>query len=266
MARSSSFSQIWRSRGVVLRLAHAQLRDRYSASALGMLWALLQPAMTMAVFWFVFVFGLKITSPLDEAPFVALLLVGLAPWFYFNDAVGGSANAVTSSAYLVRKIAFPLEILPLAPLAASLVVHVALLALLAAGLIVAGEWAGWRVLLLPIFVASLCVLAAGLAFWLAAFNVFHRDVAQTAVLLLQIWFWMTPIVWSFSAFPSDVVAVLKWNPLVFIIEGYRYCLLAKVTVPPSLASAANFWVVSVFVLVSGVFIYRKLQPEFADIL
>lgn len=266
MARAATLSQLWRSRGLVLRLARAQLRDRYSGSALGMVWALLQPAMVMAVFWFVFSFGLRVVSAPGEAPFVALLLVGLVAWFWFSDAVGMGAHAVTGSAYLVKKVAFPVELLPLAPVMASLLVHLALLALLVLGLFVSGHAAGARLLHLPLYMLATATLACGLSYWLSALHVFHRDVAQTAVLLLQIWFWLTPIIWSFAAFPAEVSAVLVWNPMAYVVEGYRYALLAEVDAPPGLARALVFWGFALLVLVSGVALFRRLRADFADVL
>jgi ABC-type polysaccharide/polyol phosphate export permease len=266
MARAASLSAIWRGRGLVLRLAQAQLRDRYSGSALGVLWALLQPAMVMAVFWFVFSYGLRVASPAGEAPFVALLLVGLVAWFWFNDAVSMGTHAVTGSAYLVKKVAFPLELLPLAPVLASLLVHLGLLLLLLLGLALSGHAAGWRVLLLPVYMLGTATLASGLAYWFSALHVFHRDVAQTAMLVLQLWFWLTPIVWSFAAFPPEVSAVLSWNPMAHVVEGYRHALLAEVTAPPPLPQAIAFWSVSLFVLVTGVAMFRRLRADFADVL
>jgi ABC-type polysaccharide/polyol phosphate export permease len=266
MARAASLPEIWRSRGLVLRLAQAQLRDRYSGSALGVVWALLQPAMVMAVFWFVFSYGLRVASPEGEAPFVALLLVGLAAWFWFNDAVSMGTHAVTGSAYLVKKVAFPLELLPLAPVMASLLVHLGLLLILAIGLAVSGHLAGWRLLHLPLYLLANATLAGGLAYWLSALHVFHRDVAQTAMLVLHIWFWMTPIVWSFAAFPPEVSSVLSWNPMAYVVEGYRHALLAAVTAPPRLAQGVSFWCVALAVLASGIALFRRLRADFADVL
>ncbi len=266
MARAASLSEIWRSRALVLRLAQAQLRDRYSGSALGVLWALLQPAMVMAVFWFVFSFGLRVASPEGQAPFVALLLVGLVAWFWFNDAVSMGTHAVTGSAYLVKKVAFPLELLPLAPVMASLLVHLGLVLILMLGLAVAGHAAGWRLLQLPIYMLATATLASGLAYWLSALHVFHRDVAQTAMLVLQVWFWLTPIVWSFAAFSPEVSAVLSWNPMAYVVEGYRHALLAEATSPPTLAQGISFWCVALLVLVSGVALFRRLRTDFADVL
>lgn len=266
MARAASLPEIWRSRGLVLRLAQAQLRDRYSGSALGVLWALLQPAMVMAVFWFVFSYGLRVVSPVGEAPFVALLLVGLAAWFWFNDAVTMGTQAVTGSAYLVKKVAFPLELLPLAPVMASLMVHLGLVLILVVGLAISGHGSGWRTLQLPIYMLATATLGGGLAYWLSALHVFHRDVAQTAMLVLQVWFWLTPIVWSFAAFSPEVAGVLSWNPMAYVVEGYRHALLAGVTSPPRLAQAISFWCVALLVLVSGVALYRRLRADFADVL
>lgn len=266
MARSATLKTMWESRALVWRLAMAQLKDRYAASALGALWAVIQPAMVMAVFWFVFVFGLRLPTHSGEAPFVATLLVGLAAWFWFNDSVTGGTYAVTGSAYLVKKIAFPLEILPLAPTASSFVIHVAVVVLIAAGLALAGELAGIRLLLLPYYMFALAVLGTALSYWAAALNVFHRDVSQTVTLLLQIWFWLTPIVWSFAQFPPEAAEWLSWNPLTYIVSGYRHALLADIQEAPALALGVSYWIVSLMLLWGGVALYRRLCSDFADVL
>ena len=266
MARASGLSYLWRSRSLILPLARAQMRDRYSGSVLGVLWALLQPAMLMAVFWFVFSFGLRVVSPPGGAPFVALLLVGLAAWLWFNEAVSMGLHAVTGSAYLVKKVAFPVELLPIAPLLASLLVHITLVILLIAGVYVSGHWAGARLLHLPLYMLASAALSCGLVFWLSALQVFHRDVAQVASLFLQIWFWLTPIVWSYADFPSDVSSILSWNPMAYVVDGYRYALLEGVSAPPLLARALAFWTTALFTFASGVVFFRRLRPDFADAL
>jgi len=266
MPRAATLPELWRSRGLVLRLAQAQLRDRHSGSALGVAWALLQPAMVMAVFWFVFSYGLRVTSAPGEAPFVALLLVGLVAWFWFSDAVGMGAHAVTGSAYLVKKVAFPVELLPLAPVMASLLVHLALLLLLVLGLAMAGMGPGARLWQLPLYMLATATLACGLSYWLSALHVFHRDVAQTATLLLQVWFWLTPIVWSSGVFPPEVAAVLAWNPMAYVVEGYRHALLAEAAAGPGLARALGFWIVALAILAGGIAFFRRLRGDFADLL
>jgi len=266
MAHAASLSEIWFNRGLVLRLARSQLRDRYSGSVLGVAWALLQPATVMLVFWFVFSFGMRVAAPAGEEPFVNLLLVGLAAWFWFNDAVSTGTHAVTGSAYLVKKVAFPLELLPLAPVVASLLVHLGLLLFVLLGLAVTGHSAGWRLLKLPLYMLATATLASGLTYWLSALHVFHRDVAQTAILVLQLWFWMTPIVWSFAAFPPEVAAVLSWNPMAYVVEGYRHALLAGVSEPPSFGQTLSFWCVALAVLASGLALFRRLRSDFADVL
>lgn len=267
MAKAASVREIWQSRSLLLRLARAHLRDRYSGSALGAVWALVQPLAFMGVFWFVFAYGLRITTPAGQAPFVAVLLVGLGTWFWFSDAVTGGVNAVTGSAYLVKKVAFPLEILPLVPVLASLLVHVAVMAVLVIGLAWAGAVAsGWQLLTLPFYMAGLAVLATGLSYWLAALQVFQRDVAQTTALVLQIWFWLTPIVWSLSTFPAQWAERLAWNPMAWVIEGYRHALLADVPLTLDATHAGVFWAFAVAVLASGIALYRRLRSDFADVL
>jgi ABC-type polysaccharide/polyol phosphate export permease len=176
------------------------------------------------------------------------------------------AHAITGSAYLVKKVAFPVELLPLAPLIASLMVHIALVTLLLVGISISGHWAGSRLLQLPYYMLASATLGCGLIFWLSALHVFHRDVAQIATLVLQIWFWLTPIVWSYTDFPPEVSALLSWNPMAYIVDGYRWALLGTVTSPPGLDRAFGFWVTALFILASGVVFFRRLRSDFADVL
>jgi ABC-type polysaccharide/polyol phosphate export permease len=138
--------------------------------------------------------------------------------------------------------------------------------ILVVGLGISGHGAGWRILHLPVYLLATATLSGGLAYWLSALHVFHRDVAQTVILVLQVWFWLTPIVWSFAALSPEVSAVLVWNPMAYVVEGYRYALLAEVASPPRIAQAIGFWCVALLVLVSGVALFRRLRSDFADVL
>ena len=119
---------------------------------------------------------------------------------------------------------------------------------------------------LSYYMLANATLGCGLVFWLSALHVFHRDVAQIATLLLQIWFWLTPIVWAYADFPPEVSALLYWNPMAYVVDGYRYALLGGVASPPGLARAFGFWATALFILASGIVFFRRLRSDFADVL
>ncbi len=132
-------TQLWRNRRLIWRLALTQLRDRYASTAIGSLWAVLQPILVMLVFWFVFTYALRQGTPTDGAPFVLFLIIGLGVWFALSDALLNGANAVTQNAYLITKIAFPVELLPVVPVVVALIVHAAMMLIIVALMIAMGS-------------------------------------------------------------------------------------------------------------------------------
>ncbi len=248
------------------RLALLTLRDRYAATALGGLWAVLQPAGLIAVYWFVFSYGLKMAAPAEGGSYFLTLTVGLIVWFFFSEAVAGGTNAVLANRYLVKKIAFPLEILPCIPVLAALVVHAAMIALVLAVMAAEGRMPSTALFEVAYFALALACLATGLAFLLSGLAVFQGDMAQSIGILLQIWFWLTPIVWSPDLFPEHIRGWLALNPLYYIVTGYRHAFLDTPAVPLFGTAGAIFWIAAALMLAAGIAVFRRLKPDFADVL
>ena len=257
---------LWGHRRLIWRLATTQLRDRYASTAIGSLWAILQPVMMILVFWFVFSFGLRLGRGADEAPFVLVLIIGLVAWFAFSDALLNGVNSVMQNAYLIKKIAFPVEVLPLVPVVVALIVHAALLVIVIGIMMATGTEPSVRTPLLIYYVLAMSLFATGFSYLLSAINVFQRDIGQSLAVVLNIWFWVTPIIWSPTLFPENVRGILKLNPMHYIVDGYRHALLPIGAPPPGIVETVSFWSATVVVLVAGIWLFRRVQADFADVL
>ena len=252
-------------RRTVWLLAVRNVRDRYTGTLGGMLWAILNPLLLLLVFWVVFGVGLRLQAGGGQ-PFVLVLFCGLIPWMTFNETLSSGAASITGRAYLVKKIAFPLEILPFTHLVAALFTHGVLLLILAVML------AGYRVvpgtglLLLPYYLLAMCALAAGLSLLLAATAVFYRDILQGLGVVLNIWFWVTPIVWPPEMLSEGLKPLLDYNPLNYVISGYRDAFLSSALVMPDLSATIYFWALVFVLWFVGATVFMRLKPAFADVL
>jgi ABC-type polysaccharide/polyol phosphate export permease len=257
--------QLFQHRRMLWLLAVRNVKDRYTGTLGGIVWAILNPLLQLLVFWVVFGIGLKMQTEVGQ-PFVLVLFCGLIPWMTFNETLNSAAAAITGRAYLVKKIAFPLEILPLTHLVSSLFTHGVLLLILAVMLAGYRIFPGEGLLLLPYYLLAMCALAAGLSFLLAAVAVFFRDVLQGLAVTLNIWFWLTPVVWPPTMLSEKHRYLLDFNPFNYIVSGYRDSLLSGQIILPDAMPTLYFWLVVVILWVVGAGIFMRLKPSFADTL
>jgi len=252
-------------RRTVWLLAARNIQDRYTGTLGGIVWAILNPLLLLLVYWVVFDVGLRFGSTSGD-PFVLVLFCGLIPWMAFNEALTGAAASITGRAYLVKKIAFPLEVLPATHLVAALLTHGILIVILLLILLAYGRVPGMGLLLAPYYAACLVALAAGLSYLMAAVTVFYRDVSQGLNVLLNVWFWVTPIVWPPDLVSGRLKPLLLFNPLNYVVSGYRDAFLAHSFVVPTPGPTLYFWTVVLLLWGLGAFVFTKLKPAFADVL
>jgi ABC-type polysaccharide/polyol phosphate export permease len=253
---------IWRYREAIRVLAVRDFLARYVGTIGGPLWAIAHPLATVVIFWFVFSVGFKAQGPAGM-PFVLYFVSGLIPWTLFSDVLNSSMNAVTANPHYVKKMVFPTEILPLVQLVSATFTHVILLLIL----FLIGWYYGYTPTLLSVqviyYYVALSFLIVGFSWLLSALQVFHRDLGQG--MILNLWFWLTPIVWV-----PDMIHEYKWvlqyNPMYYVIEGYRESLLSGVPLWSNLKEIVFFWAITGTVLLSGAYVFRRLKPEFADML
>jgi ABC-type polysaccharide/polyol phosphate export permease len=252
-------------REMIAALTLQALRTRYVGTVGGFAWALAQPLAMIATYWFVFSLGFKLRGSGGE-PFILFFVVGMAPWLFFSEAVTAAAGSVVGQPHLVKKIVFPTEILPIVQVSASATVHLLVLAITAAIMAWYGRQPGWHAIFLLYYMAAAAVLAVGLGWLTAALQVFFRDVAQIIPVLFGFWFWLTPIVWSAEILPAGLHGWLRLNPVHYLVQGYRDSLIYGLAPTERLADGLVFWLQALFVLALGVYVFRRLKPEFAEVI
>lgn len=260
-------AEIWKSKKQLLQLAKNDFKTKYAGSYLGIVWAFVQPIVTVLVYWFVFEKGLKSGAVLD-VPFVLWLIAGLVPWFFFSDALNGGTNALIDYQYLVKKVVFQINILPLVKVVSAFFVH--LFFLLFTLILFAGYGYFPDLYVLQIAYYSLCafVLVLGISYATSALVGFFRDLTQIIGIVLQVGVWMTPIMWNIDTMglPEGLKIVFKANPMYYIVSGYRDALINKVWFWENAGATMYFWIFTICVLGLGTIIFKKLKPHFADVL
>lgn len=254
---------LWRYRELFYFLAWRDILVRYKQTAFGVAWALLQPLLTMAVF--TVVFGRLAKLPSEGAPYPVLVFAALLPWQLFAGAVTNGANSLVSNANLVSKVYFPRLIVPSASVIPCLVDFAISLCLLAALMAGFGAWPDWRAITLPLFLLLGMATALGAAFWLSALTVKYRDFRYVVPFLLQAGLFISPVGFSSTIVPESLRTLYSINPLVGVIDGFRWALLGGTT-PIDVTGLVISSVLAVVLVVSGVRYFRATERTFADVI
>ncbi len=222
-----NLKQLLAYRELLRTLVFKDIRSRYKGSVLGFTWNFAIPLMQLLVFWFLFGAILKV-SPSGDYPFAVFLFTGLLPWNFLANAVGGGVNSIVGSANLVKKIYFPLQILPLAKVLAEFVALLLGMIVLFAVLIIFGVGVSPYILLLPIVFAVQIVFIAGFVYLFSCANVFYRDVGHILGIVVMAWMYITPILYPLETVAKQAAwanAIIHLNPMTGIIMAYHSLLL-----------------------------------------
>ena len=262
---SSFLSTLVSYRSVIWALAVRNFQNRFIGTGAGALWTIVHPLATVLVFWLVFSLGFKAQGP-NGIPFVLYFMTGFLPWSFFSEALTATTNAVVGNRHLVKKMVFPTQTLPLVEILGSTFGHLILLAFTIALLLIHGIIPGWGVLQLVYAYFCAVVLILGLGWALAAVNVFHRDIGQSLPTVMGFWFWATPIVWDVSMLPESWRPLLNLNPAYHFVESYRAALLYHRPVWQDFTQLSVFWVMALILGLCGAYVFRRLKPDFADVM
>ena len=262
--------ELFQNRELIWKLAKNDFKKRYAGSYLGFLWALVQPVVTVVMYWIVFdvVFDTRsqMVASGVEVPYVLFLTAGLVPWFYFSEGITNGTNALLEYSYLVKKVVFKISILPIIKLVAATFIHAFFVGVL---LIIAMMYGYMpNLYTLQIFYYSFClfIFVLALSYTTCAVVVFFRDLSQIISIGLQIGMWATPILWNLDALSSEWIMILKLNPLVYIVNGYRSAIYEKEWFFQDFFSTMYFWIVTVVLFGLGAVIFKRLKVHFADVL
>lgn len=253
--------ELWQYRELLYFLTWRDIKVRYKQTALGIVWAILQPFLTMLIFS-VF-FGRLAKVPSDGIPYPLFAFAGLLPWTFFAHAISSSGNSVVGSAHLITKVYFPRVTIPTAAVAACLVDFAITAVILGVLMIYYGLRLHSSILLFPMLVILTTVLAVGIGMWLSALNVKYRDIRHALPFVVQLWMFVSPVIYPASFVPTKLRWILSLNPMTGIIEGYRSALFG---LPFEWKTLAVALAVTIVVLVYSAFTFRRMERSFADII
>jgi lipopolysaccharide transport system permease protein len=255
-------AELWRARELLYVLVMREVKIRYKQAAIGVGWAIIQPV--LAVLIFSVIFGHFAKMPTGGVPYVVFAFCAVLPWTYFSEAVRRSSMGLVSDSELIRKVYFPRLIMPLAMVVAPLVDFMAGLVVLLILLAIYGIAPTPYIILLPLFMLVAVALALSIGLWLGPLSVRFRDVMHTLPFLIQVWLYASPVAYPSSIVPERWRLLYSLNPMVGVIEGFRWALLGSSH--PDLRAMAVSGVVIAVSLTLGILYFRKMERSFADVI
>ncbi|MCD8013780.1 MAG: ABC transporter permease [Lachnospiraceae bacterium] len=262
-------TDIFRNRRMIYKLAKNDFRKKFAGSYFGVIWAFVQPVVTVLVYWFVFEVGFRSSDTSIPVPFLLYLVAGIVPWFFFQDAWTGGTNVLTEYSYLVKKIVFQIQVLPVVKMISALFVHLFFVCFIIILYCFYGYYPDGYYVQLVYYSCGLLLLTLGLSYATSAVTVLFRDLSQVVAIVLQVGVWFTPIMWvaenRLVNYPL-LAKLLKLNPIYYVVAGYRDALIYKNWFWERPLWTVYFWCFTAGVLVMGLLIFRRLRVHFADVL
>jgi lipopolysaccharide transport system permease protein len=260
-SRGEWLAELWRYRELLYFLAWRDVKVRYKQAFLGAAWAIIQPLLSMIIF--TIFFGGLAHVPSDGVPYPVFSYCALVPWIYFSGTVSLAGNSLISNANLITKVYFPRVLLPLAAALSGLLDFAIGSVFLVAMLIYYRIAPGWTLLLLPVFILGMITFAFAVSMLLAALNVRFRDVKYAIPFLVQIWLFVTPVIYPTTFLPKRFQAWLALNPMAGIVEGFRTCFFPSRNTDFKVIGISA--AVTLITLALGMTYFHKTERTFADI-
>ena len=254
--------ELWKYRELIFTMCWRDIKTRYTQSLIGVGWLLISPLFTIAVMTVIFSYWAKIPS--DGVPYPLFVYSAMLPWGYFAKSLERSSTSVANEASLITKVYFPRVIIPIASTLGGLLdCAVGLVLVIAMGL-----WFGitptWGILALPLLLGLALATALAVSLWFTAIHVRYHDIAAVTAILIQVWMYASPVIYPLSMVPERWRVVYSLNPMVSVIEGFRWALLGKAS-PDLLLMAIS--TVIVFVLLGGGYLFfKRMERTFADVI
>ncbi len=256
--------ELWHYRELFLVLAWRDLSVRYKQTIIGILWALIRPFLTMIVF--ATIFGRIANLPSDgSAPYALMVFAGMLPWIFFSTGLSEASNSLIANSNLITKVYFPRLLVPMATVAVAFVDFLISFCILIALFVWYQFLPGWQIAFLPIFVLLGLLASIGPSLWITALNVKYRDFRYVIPFILQFGLYVSPVGFSSSVVPGQWRLLYSLNPMVGVIDGFRWCILNGQS-PLYLPSLAVSICVIAFFLWLGIAKFRKMEKAFADMI
>ena len=257
---------LWEYRELLYFMVWRDIKVRYKQTALGILWIVLQPFVTIVIFSALF--GRLLSVPSGGVPYPIFLYVALLPWQYFASSLNRSSTSLVGSAHLITKVYFPRLAIPISGVLGGLVDFGVAFLVLAALMVYYRVVPTMAVIYLPGFLLLAMLTALGFGLWLSALNVRYRDINHLVPFIVQTWMYLTPVIYSSTLIPEQYRWLLALNPMTGVVEGFRWALLGNYldyARPPGMLFVIST-VITLVVLISGAFFFRSTERTFADII
>lgn len=253
-------------RRVLWELALNDVRARFSSSVLGAAWTILQPLVNMIVIWGVFQLGFKTANLNGDIPFIVWYMPAFLIWNYFQEAFSQSANSVIEYSYLVKKVNFSVEIIPMIKVLSNAIIHVFFIGFIVVVNLCYGRYPNLYNLQCIYYFICISTLTLGLGFLTAGITPFVTDVGNLVAIILQTGFWATPIFWDPSSLTDTAMRFMRLNPMFYICTGYRNCFVYGIPFYKDMGGMVYFWLLTIFVWIIGTKVFRKSKQQFDDVL
>jgi lipopolysaccharide transport system permease protein len=258
---SLRLQEVWKYRELLYFLMWRDIKVRYKQTIIGAAWAIIQPFFTMVVFSLFFGYLAKIPS--DGIPYPIFSYTALVPWMFFANGLSQSSDSLVSSANLIKKVYFPRLAIPIAAVMSGIVDFVLAFSVLLGIMFFYGIIPTWHIIWLPAFIILTLTTSLGMGLWLSAMNIQFRDIRYTVPFLIQFWLFSTPIAYPSSLLSEPWRTAYAINPMVGVVEGFRWALLGTNTAPGPMIIVSSM--AAFIVLVSGAFYFRRMEKTFADV-
>lgn len=264
-------AELWQNRRLIWKLSKNDFKKRYAGSYMGAVWGFAQPLVTVLMYYLVFdkIFGTKAIELRSgvEVPFALFITAGLVPWFFFSEALSQGTMSLIEYSYLVKKVVFKISILPVIKVIAATFSHLFFLGLAILLACIYGYYPSVYLIQVVYYAMCLFLLVLAMSYTTCAVVIFFRDLSQIIAICLQIGIWATPILWSLDSIHNQVVVtLLKLNPLVYIVNGYRESVYGHHWFFEDVSGTLYFWGITVALFLLGAAIFKKLKIHFADVI
>lgn len=257
--------KIYSHRMIIFSMAMREIQSRYIGTLGGMVWSVIQPLMMIFVYWFVFSVGFRV-HPTNNLPYIVVFMCGLMPWMMFSEVLLTSVKAIDANAHLVKNTLFPTEILPIVYLFSGLIAHIIMLIIFFIIMLICKVPLSLYNFQFVYYLCALSIMGLGLSWFVSAVNVFIKDTQQILGVVINVWFWLTPVVWNLEMLPHQVQKFIKLNPFYYIVTGYKASFIYHTPFWLQWRLGLYFWFVCLCVFFIGALTFRRLKPEFSEVL
>ncbi len=259
-------SEIWTNKVRLFRLAKYELKSQHGGTVLGFLWNFLSPALQVFVYWFVFAIGLRRGNDIHGVPYIVWLVIGIICWYYINQAMLGADNSIISFVDVLKRMKFPLSIVPTKTVASNLITHLCSLVIVFIVVLCSGCTVSTSIWLLPYYIFAATFFITGYALISSSINVIFRDFHNFSNTALRFLFFISPVMWKPADDNKFLMIFMKINPFAYILNGYRDTILYGWTLSENIETGLIFWVISIAMFIAGCVMHMRLRHKFIDLL